>query len=455
CQAPFPRNGSGTFLGPKEIDLVGRPTHGLVWLARMVVRELQITFWLLVASISFPYFWASRGTLRGALGASVALLFRRLGATFIKIGQIISTRPDIFSPDFLAPLVELQDRVPPFSYDDARAVLEEEFGRPLGELFSDFSITPVASASVAQVHRAVLRGAAPSGLVVAVKIRRPGIVRRAVLDEAILRAGARLLALVPTAALVSPVESVKHFCHAVNLQLDFRIEAENNRRFRVNFGDDPNVAFPALVESLCSDRVLTMEFVEGVKDGELDAIGCDRQLLARKGIEIICRMIYHHGFVHADLHPANILYSKENRVTLIDLGLVAELDADARNVMARLNLYMLTGMGAELARMIFDESPVKDVRDYASFERDVVAFVARVHGRALGELQITVLIGELFNLLRRHRIHADATFTVVNIAMMVAEGLGRKLDPGLNLSVEALPFLQSALGFDAPSAGAL
>jgi ubiquinone biosynthesis protein len=421
----------------------------VIWLARMLVRELQITFWLLCVLACFPVLWARRGRLRAALGAAAAMLCRRLGATFIKIGQIVSTRPDLFPPEFLAPLVELQDRVPAFDTREARRAIEQEFGRPLSELFSEFSQRPVASASVAQVHRALLRearGPLPAGAAVAIKIRRPGIVRRAYLDEAILRVGARLLSVIPTVGLVSPVESVNHFCDAVNLQLDFRIEAANNRRFRENFAGDAHVVFPAVVEELSSDRVLTMEFVEGVKDHDLESVGCERPFLARKGVEIICRMIYHHGFVHADLHPGNILYLAGNRIALLDLGLVATLDDESRDVIARLNLYILSGMGSQLARMIYDESPVKSVTDYAQYQRDVEDFVSRIHGRPLAELQITALIGELFNLLRRHRIRAAADFTVVNIAMMVAEGLGRKLDPTLDLSVEALPYIQSALG---------
>ena len=414
----------------------------------MLVRELQIGFWLVCVLACFPVLWARRRSLLGALGAATAMLCRRLGATFIKVGQIASTRPDLFPPEFLVPLVELQDRVPPFDSALARRAIEEEFRRPLGELFAEFSAQPIASASVAQVHRALLReacGPLPAGAVVAIKIRRPGIVRRAYLDEAILRVGARLLSLIPTVGLVSPVESVDHFCDAVNLQLDFRIEAANNRRFRDNFAGDPHVVFPALVDELSTDRVLTMQFVDGVKDDELEALGCDRPFLARKGMEIICRMIYHHGFVHADLHPGNILYLTGNRIALLDLGLVAELDDDSRDVIARLNLYILSGMGRELARMIYEESPVKSVTDYAGYEQDVERFVSRIRGRPLAELQITALIGELFNLLRRHRIRAAADFTVVNIAMMVAEGLGRKLDPTLDLSVEALPYIQSAL----------
>ncbi len=434
----------------REIDLVGQPKGRALWLGRIFVRDCQIFFWLCVAAVRLPLFWLRSRRADGALGEAVALLFQRLGATFIKVGQIVSTRPDIFPPGFLAPLVRLQDRVPPFAFAEVRAAIEEEFGRPLEEIFAEFSPEPVASASVSQVHRAVLRD--PAGHVVAVKVRRPGIVRRAYLDEAILRGGARMASLVPTVSLLNPQEAVNAFCEAVNLQLDFRIEARNNRRFRENFAGDERVVFPAIVERLSTDRVLTMEFVEGVKDDRLVDVGADPVALSHKGIDIICRMIYHHGFVHADLHPGNILYLPGNRVALIDLGLVAELDAEARNVIARLNYYMLTGMGTELARMIYDESPVKSVPDYAAFERDVVAFVSRVQGRPLQELQITALIGELFNLLRRHRIHAAAGFTVVNIAMMVMEGLGRKLNPALDLSTEAVPYLQAALGL-APATG--
>ncbi len=432
----------------REIELVGKPSNRAVWLGRLVVRLLQILFWDAVALVCLPFLCLRRRSGLGGLGAATALLFRKLGATFIKIGQIVSTRPDIFPPVFLEPLVALQDRVPPFSFDEVKSAIAEELGAPLDEIFSEFSTAPVASASVAQVHRARLRaahGAMPAGTLVAVKIRRPGIVRRAYLDEAILRTGARLAALVPTLAMISPVESIDNFCDAVNLQLDFRIEAVNNRRFRENFAGDPHVVFPELVDDLCTDRVLTMEFIDGVKEEALESVGCSRKFLGKKGIEIISRMIYQHGFVHADLHPGNLFYLAGNRVALIDLGLVAALNDDSRDVIARMNGYILMGRGAELARMIYDESIIKNVRDYAAYEREVVDFVSRIHGRPLAELQITVLIGELFDILRRHHIRAAADFTVVNIAMMVAEGLGRKLDPTLDLSIEALPYIQAVL----------
>jgi ubiquinone biosynthesis protein len=424
-----------------ELDAAGRDAGRALWVARLLLREAQISFWLTVALLALPLYRVRRGSMPAAIGASIAFLFRRLGATFIKIGQIMSTRPDIFPASFLEPIEELQDRVPPFPFTAVRRTLEEDFGRPLEALFVEFGSAPVASASVAQVHRAVLA----DGRVVAVKVRRPAIVRRAVLDEAVLRIGARLVALIPTAKLISPVEAAEQFCHAVNQQLDFRLEAANNRRFRRNFADDPHVVFPELVDELCTDRVLTMDFIEGVKEAGLEAIGNDPRFLARKGMEIICRMIYHHGFVHADLHPGNFFWLPGNRVALVDLGLIAELDDESRRKIALVNFYMIAGMGPELARVFYDEAEWRDVPDYAAYEADVADFVARIHGRPIEELQITLLIGEIFNLLRRHRIRARATYTVVNIALMVVEGLGRKLDPTLNPSIEARPWLESAL----------
>jgi ubiquinone biosynthesis protein len=429
----------------REIDLAGRPASRAVWIGRLVVRNVQIAFWLAVTALAFPVFRLRRGSSVGALGTAIAFLFQRLGATFIKVGQIMSTRPDIFPAEFLEPLALLQDRVPPFPFDEARKALETEYGRRLEDVFAEFSREPIASASVAQVHRGVLRDREGRPDVVAVKVRRPGIVRRAYLDEAILRAGAKVIELVPTVALISPVESIDNFCRAVNLQLDFRIEAENNRTFRKNFADDPHVLFPRLVDELCSDDVLVMEFIDGVKDADLAKVETDRIYLARKGIEIICRMIYHHGFVHADLHPGNVLYLTGNRIALLDLGLVARLDEEARRTIASINFFMAAGMGKELAALMGADTNWPSPEAFAAFESDVIVFVARVHGRPLEELQITVLIGELFNLLRRHRVRARADFTVVNIALMVVEGIGRKLDPTLNPSVEARPWLEAAL----------
>src|SRR5882724_647931 len=167
----------------REIERATRPRSRVSWLAQLLVRAAQMHFWIGVVLLWFPLLWLRQRNRSAALGIAVSFLFRRLGATFIKVGQIISTRPDAFPPEFIAPLTVLQDRVPPFPFDEVRKAIAEDFGRPLEEIFSKFSEEPVASASIAQVHRAILPGKdgdeARPERTVAVKVRRPGIVRRA------------------------------------------------------------------------------------------------------------------------------------------------------------------------------------------------------------------------------------------------------------------------------------
>ncbi len=444
----------------REIDLAARPTGRLAWLARLIVRVCQILFWLAVTIAAAPIFLVARRSWRGAAGAAATFLFQRLGATFIKVGQIMSTRPDIFSAEFIAPITTLQDRVPGFSFADVRRTIEEDFRRKLEEIFEEFDRAPIASASIAQVHRAVLQEAElpptfPSRTV-AVKVRRPGIVRRAYFDEAILRFVGRALSLIPTLFLLSPLEAIAEFCEAVNRQLDFRIEADNNRRFRKDFDDDAHLVFPALVDQLCSDRVLTMELIHGVGIDRIHAVGSDPTFIARKSLEIIARMVFQHGFVHADLHPGNVLYMAGNRIALLDVGLVGVLDHEHRRRFALFIYFTLTGQGAETARWLHEEAQWKRVTDYAAYERDMVELVAHNFDRPVSEVQYTARLAELFALLRRHRLRLEATFTMEFIALVTGEGIARKLGPKLNPGREMRPYVESALalGEAARSSGA-
>jgi len=409
-----------------------------------------------IAALALPAFFIARRGFKAGFGAAMCFLFQRLGATFIKIGQILSTRPDIFSPELTAPLVRLQDQVPPFRFSEVRRAIEEDFGRKLEDVFAEIADAPIASASIAQVHRAVLRDAElpPSfqSPVVAIKVRRPAIVRRARLDEAILEFGARFLAIVPSFSLISPVDAVRQFCDAVNKQLDFRVEAENNNRFRKNFENDPHIVIPALVEQLCSDRVLTMEFIEGVKEDKIRAVGDDPEFIARKGTEAIVRMIFQHGFVHADLHQGNLRFLSPGRVMFLDVGLVGHLDDADRLTSASLLYSFAVGDGETVGAPFYESAPHHAVVDYAAYEREMADYVRQVHRRGLGNVQIALEIGRLFDILRRHRIQARSHMTMVNLALMTAEGMGKRLDPTLQLNEAALPYLAEALGMTASAA---
>jgi ubiquinone biosynthesis protein len=388
------------------------------------------------------------GRLR-ALGRAHVALCHRLGATFIKVGQIASTRGDLLPPAFVAELASLRDQVPPFPFAVVRETVEASLGRPLEEVYAEFDPEPVAAASVAQVHRAVLRR---SGTVVAVKVRRPDILEKVRLDRAILLSVTRgLERVVPSLRLVSLAEAVRTFCDAVEHQIHLGNEADHNRRFRASFAGDPDVHFPALHEEACSDSVLTMEFVEGLREEELEAHGADLRRIVRAGMRCVCQMIFSHGFVHADLHPGNLRFDRDGRITLFDLGLVGELSDRDRLTNARLLFAFATGDGATVARLFYDNAPHKGTPDYASYEREVSEYVERMRVQGLGNVELALEIGRIFDILRRHRIQARAHMTMVNLALATAEGLGKRLAPELAMADEALPYLAAALGVPAPA----
>lgn len=368
--------------------------------------------------------------------ARLAHLLVSLGATFVKVGQIMSTRPDLFPPHIIAALTRLQDNVGAFPFAEVERTIRTDLGRPISELFATFDREPVASASVAQVHRATL----PDGTELAIKVRRPGLDDLAAFDLSFMRFAARLIAIIPSLRLLAPVESVDEFGRAIRAQLDLRIEAAANRRFTENFAGDPIVGFPALHPALCSRHVLAMAFIHGVKVLDAPAaLGVNATRLARAGFSTLLKMLFADGFVHADLHPGNIFVDREGRVIILDLGLTAELDESARRAFA---LFFASWAGRDaktMAKLMSELSPSSRVADYAAYEREVEAFVARYHGKALGEVQVSTVAFDMFNILRRHRVRVNPIYTMCNVAIAVTEGIGKQLDPTLDLVQEALP----------------
>lgn len=412
-------------------------------LARLVLRAFVILALVSVQAARYCVGWCwmrlcGRGLeeRQAFFGARVLALFRSLGATFIKVGQIMSTRPDLLPPHIISALSQLQDNVGPFDFDQVRKILAEDLGRPLREVFAAFDETPIASASVAQVHRAVL----PAGDVVAVKVRRPNIEDLCAFDLTVMRTFARLLEIAPSLALLAPVESVDQFGRAIRMQLDFTIEAQNNRRFRKNFANVPEVLVPRLYDDLCSRRVLVMEFVDGHKVLEFTRSGAEPRRLGKIGFQIMLKMVFVDGFVHADLHPGNVFITKDHRLAILDLGLVADLDNDHRRYFARYFAAWAQKDGRTMAEIMMKHSPSKHVPDPEGFTHAVELFVERYHGKRMGDLHIAVVVYKMLQILRHYRVRVNATFTMVNIAIAMTEGIGKQLDPTLDLMSEALPF---------------
>lgn len=386
----------------------------------------------------------SKETLRGEILADT---FQKLGATYVKFGQILSTRPDLFGPEITQQLARLQDNVPPIPYEEVEMVLERELDSTSRSRIVNIEMVPIAAASVAQVHI----GELDDGQRVAMKVQRPLAPIQVDRDLAVMMAWAKVVDLIPSIRLLSLPGAVERFGEAMRGQLDFRLEASNNRRFAENFANVQGVDVPDIYDELCTERLLTMELVEGVRATEPEKVGGDRKALAKRGLDAILKMVFDDGFIHADLHPGNIILAEDDRVVLIDLGLVAEIDDELKGPWIQTFIAVSQQDGRAAAKLFYTYAPTVGNVDYPKFEADVLAHFQTFHGKPLHEIEASQVLTGMMNILRRHHVQIDPVFTVVNLAMLVAEGLGKQLDPELDLIQHAAPYLMKAIATAPPA----
>jgi len=374
-----------------------------------------------------------------------------LGATFVKMGQVLSTRPDLLEPEIIDELRQLQDRLPAFPMSKVRPLVEGELGRRIEDVFAEFEERPVAAASVAQVHRARLAG----GEVVAVKVLRPDVRKKVERDAAILHLGARTIALHPHWRLSDPVGHLDHFVAGILDQTDLRLEREHYVRFRRHFAGYSGVRFPAVHDSLSGERVLTMEFMHGHK---LDALppGDHKELAARLQ-KIVLKMCFEDGFFHADLHPGNVLVTDAGDVVIFDAGLVKDLHADVLLQFMDFTKCLSMGTPADfVVHMKRFHTYIGEV-DWAGVERDIGIFTEKFRRMNIGELELGALMNETFALARKYKVRPLADLALVIVGLVTAEGIGKQLNPGNNLfhdtAAYLLPLLASR-GLGMPSTAA-
>jgi len=409
-----------------EISLV------LVILGTALVAGL---LWRLVRRVPAPEYAL-------ALGHGLASMCGLLGATFVKAAQYLTTRPDLISPHVIRGLRRVQDRVDPFPYPAVWRALSRGLGGVPEDLFQQLDPYPVASASVAQVHRGVLS----SGEEVAVKVLRPGVRRQVALDLWLMRPLARILSWIPPLRMLCPVEVLDQFAHALSQQLDLRIEARNNRAFAGHFDGDETVAVPALVPELCSAEVLCMSFIRGERLNAMEPSPEQGEALARAGFGALLRMIFVNGLVHADLHPGNLLVQQE-RLVMLDMGLVCEVPLERRGQLMALIMAWLGGdpdAVTSAALALLDHAPDEEIlEDPEGLRGDVAALMERHGDLRLAEISLGQVLLELLRLMRRHRLKVQPALTMVIVALVIVEGVGRQLAPGLDLLEETRKFFTS------------
>jgi ubiquinone biosynthesis protein len=358
-----------------------------------------------------------------------------LGATFVKLGQVMSTRPDLLEPETIDELRALQDRLPAFPIARVRRILEEDLGAPVSERFSELDDAPIAAASVSQVHRARVRG----GREVAVKVLRPDVRALVERDAAILGFFARILSWHPTVRLSDPVGHLQHLFAGILDQTDLRIEASNYVRFRASFAQVDGVCFPEVLEELSATRVMTMELLRGHK---LDALPPgDHAAVAKRLQQIFLKMCFEDGFVHADLHPGNMLLLDNGDIAIFDVGLVKHLTSEILEQYIDFARCLAMGTTQDFVAHIRRFHAYRGEIDWGTLEKELDGFLVRFRAQNVGELELGGMMNEILALGRRYRVRPLADMALVMVAMVTAEGIGKQLNPHANLFEDTAAFL--------------
>lgn len=377
----------------------------------------------------------------GSPGRRLRLMLSELGPTFIKLGQVLSTRGDLLPQEVIRELSQLQDQAPPVPFEEIRRVIESGLGRPLEDAFSDFEPEPIASASIAQAHRASTR----SGMPVIVKVQRPDIRDRIRADLDLLRAFARLVESVVEEQITSPTGIVDEFEKAILGELDFRREAANVTAFRrANEGRD-FVRVPHVIESLSSRTVLTLERLEGVKVTDFDPERHDRETIARNVIEAAFVQLFEDGLFHGDPHPGNLLVLEGNRIGIIDLGLIGRLSRPMQETVIVMSLAIALKDANTLARLLYKVGVPKERVSLSAMAADIQVILDRYLGLELSSIDARSLLGDMLDLAQKYKIRIPREYAVLGRASITIEGVVRKLCPDLDVLEMAMPYAQRLL----------
>ena len=420
-----------------------------------------------IASILMRYGWGDvakrlgKGSLIGRMGNALRaeiepeilllpaevrarMAIQELGPTFVKLGQVLATRPDIFPPNWVAEFAKLQDQVPPVAFEELLPELERALGKSPFEIFKELESAAIAGASIAQVHFAKLQDGSP----VVLKIRRPNVQQSIDADLRLLSHLGRLVeSEIPEAKRFQPGKIIGQFSKSLKRELDLAMEGRNTERFARNFADDDTIKFAKIYWDYTSEGVLVMEHIDGIPGNDLQQAamaGADLKLLAERGANAVLKMVLIDGFFHADPHPGNVFYLPENRLAIIDCGMVGRVTLERRGEIADL-LAALVSRDIDTLRGILiiwaGDAPV----DQEKLGADVDEFICNYDSAPLKHVRFSALLNDLTTIMRENHLSVPSDLTMLFKALITLEGLGRQLDPDFQIVGHLTPFVRQII----------
>lgn len=388
----------------------------------------------------------SQGKNLNTLSSSIRMrmAFEELGATFIKLGQMLSLRPDFIPAEFVIEFTKLQDSVQKDPIDKIKSVLINEFDKPINEVFLEFNEYPIAAASIAQVHKAKLK----TGEVVAVKILHPGVEKKIESDLEILMDIAELIAAhIPESQLYNPVGIVKEFGKTIKKELNLVLEGHNIDTFRNYMQDDPTIKIPIVYWNYTSESVLVTEFINGIKISELqdkEDSDIDRKQVAENAAKSLLKQIFEVGFFHADPHPGNIFVLPGNVLAAIDFGNVGRIDEEMQDGLLEILKGVVDKDTHRIARILINIGVVEGQINLRELKRDLMEFLDHYYKIPLNKLNFSKLINEFMELIRTHNIKLPPDIIIMGRTLVISEAVARSLYPQFNLVELLIPFTKKA-----------
>ena len=375
----------------------------------------------------------------------VRLAIEELGPTFVKLGQILAGRADLFGPDWIAEFEKLHSRVPALPLEQLRPQLREDLGGEPEDVFARFDPEPLAAASIAQVHRAQLK----DGTEVVVKIRRPGISETIAADLRLLgRLAALAEAELPALKPYRPQLLVRELARSLQRELDLASECRSAERIAAHMAGLPWIVVPKVHWDFTKERVNVQDHVQGIPGHELaqlDVAGLDRRLLAQRGAQAVLKQIVQDGLFHADPHPGNVFYLPGNRIAFIDFGMVGRLSVRRREELLQLLLGLVERNPQTVADVLMDWTGDDHGVNLGTLETEIETFVDQYHGAPLAELNLGQMLGDVTTILREHHLGLPSDLALLIKAFITLEGMGRGLDPSFHMTTEALPLLRQVV----------